>query len=266
MRKNILSLVLIGLVVISCKTVPITGRKQLSLLPESEMIAMSDTAYTSFLKENNVLPNSDPRAKQVKDVGLRIADAVERYLNENGYKKMVNEFDWQFHTVLDPTVNAWCMPGGRVVFYTGILPICQDDAGIAVVMGHEIAHAVARHGNERMSEAIGLQAAGMTLGVLISEKPQLTQELLMQSYGVAAGLGTLAFSRKHESEADKLGLVFMAMAGYDPREAPKFWQRMSAQGGAKPPEFLSTHPSDQTRIDDLNAYMDEALKYYKPGR
>lgn len=261
--KRFWTLALVALVFWGCKTVPVTGRKQLNLVSQSELISMTDTAYTSFLNQHEVLPNSDPRAQQVKNVGLKIADAVETYLRDNGYKDMVDEFEWEFHTVKDETVNAWCMAGGRVVFYTGILPICQDENGIAVVMGHEVAHAVARHGNERMSEAMGLQAAGMTLSVLISEKPQLTQELLMQSYGVAAGLGSLAFSRKHESEADKLGLVFMAMAGYDPREAPEFWKRMAAQGGAAPPEFLSTHPSHETRVEDLNAYMDEALKYYK---
>lgn len=264
MRNRILGFILLGLFFIGCQTVPLTGRKQLNLLPESELIDMTDTSYTEFLRQNDVLPASHPDARRVREVGTKISKAVEQYLSENGHKKRLQEFDWQFNTVNNDLVNAWCMPGGRVVFYTGILPICQDDNGLAVVMGHEIAHAVARHGNERMSEAMGIEAAGATLGVLISEKPDLTRELLMRSYGIAAGLGTLAFSRKHESEADKLGLVFMAMAGYDPREAPKFWSRMSAQGGAKPPEFLSTHPSDETRISDLNAYMDEALKYYKP--
>ena len=200
----------------------------------------------------------------MKKVGLKISAAVEKYLNDHGYKKMIDNFAWEFHTVDDPTVNAWCMPGGRVVFYTGILPICEDEAGIAVVMGHEVAHAVAKHGNERMSQAMGIQAAGMTLGALTQSQPQLTQDLLLQSYGIGSQLGSLAFSRSHETEADKLGLVFMAMAGYDPNEAPGFWTRMSQLGGQKPPEFLSTHPADDTRVSDLQDFMPEALKFYNP--
>ncbi len=261
--KKFLSLALLTTVLfVSCSKVPITGRKQLNLLPESQMIAMSATAYSDFLSENPPLPASNAKAQQVERVGLKISKAVESYLNSNGYSDIAKEFKWQFNTVQDPTVNAWCMPGGRVVFYTGILPICQDDAGIAVVMGHEVAHAVAHHGNERMSQQMGIQAAGMTLDILLQEKPQLTRELLLQSYGIGTGLGSLAFSRSHESEADKLGLVFMAMAGYDPREAPQFWTRMAAQGGQAPPEWLSTHPANETRINDLNNYMPEALKYY----
>ena len=264
MKKALALAIVTSLMFVACSKVPITGRKQLNLVPESEMIAMSATAYSDFLSENPALPASNPQSQQVERVGLRISKAVETYLNENGYEDIAKQFKWQFHTVQDPTVNAWCMPGGRVVFYTGILPICQDDAGIAVVMGHEVAHAVAHHGNERMSQQIGIQAAGMTLDVLTQQEPQLTRELLMQSYGIGTGLGSLAFSRKHESEADKLGLVFMAMAGYDPREAPQFWTRMSQNsGGGAPPEWLSTHPADERRIKDLNNYMPKALKYYK---
>ncbi len=264
--KKALSLALLTAVLfVACSKVPITGRKQLNLLPESQMISMSATAYSDFLSENPPLPASNPDAQRVSKVGLKISQAVNTYLNDNGYSDIADKFKWEFHTVQDPTVNAWCMPGGRVVFYTGILPICQDEAGIAVVMGHEVAHAVAKHGNERMSQQMGIQAAGMTLDVLLQQEPQLTRDLLLQSYGIGTGLGSLAFSRKHESEADKLGLVFMAMAGYDPREAPDFWTRMSQQGGGgAPPELLSTHPSDETRIEDLNKYMPKALKYYKP--
>ena len=264
--NRIFSLALLTAVLfVACSKVPITGRKQLNLLPESQMVAMSATAYSDFLAENPPLPASNPDAKRVEKVGLKISQAVDSYLKNNGHADIAENFKWEFHTVQDPTINAWCMPGGRVVFYTGILPICQDEAGIAVVMGHEVAHAVAKHGNERMSQQMGIQAAGMTLDVLLQEEPQLTRELLLQSYGIGTGLGSLAFSRKHESEADKLGLVFMAMAGYDPREAPDFWTRMSQQGsGEAPPELLSTHPADETRIKDLNEYMPKALKYYKP--
>ncbi len=247
-----------------CSKVPLTGRRQVNILPESEMSAMSATAYSEFLNENTPLPATDPKAKLVEKVGLRISGAVEQYMKDNGLSKNLKSFDWTFHTVDDPTVNAWCMPGGRVVFYTGILPICEDEAGIAVVMGHEVAHAVARHGNERMSQGMLIQGAGMTLDVFTAEQPETSRALLLQSFGIGSTLGSLAFSRSHETEADKMGLVFMAMAGYDPNEAPEFWKRMSAGGGGQPPEFLSTHPSDDRRIADLHAYMPEAMKYYKP--
>ncbi len=247
-----------------CSKVPITGRRQMNLVPESEMSAMSATAYQDFLAQNDPLPASDVRAKQVAKVGARISKAVEQYMNDNGMSKNIESFDWSFNTVEDAAVNAWCMPGGRVVFYTGILPICEDETGIAVVMGHEVAHAVAKHGNERMSQGLLVQGAGMTLNALTNQQPELSKALLMQSFGLGSSLGTLAFSRSHETEADKMGLVFMAMAGYDPREAPKFWVRMASGGGGSQPEFLSTHPKDDRRVDDLEAYMPEALKYYNP--
>jgi predicted Zn-dependent protease len=250
---------------ISCARVPITGRKQVNLLPESQMIAMALQSYNDFLNTNNVLPDSDPDAQMVNRVGQKIATAVQTYMHDNHMSNRIQGFSWQFNTVNDPTVNAWCMPGGKIVFYTGILPICQDEAGLAVVMGHEIAHAIARHGNERMSQQLIIQAGGVTLATLLNEKPQTAQDLFLMSYGVGSTLGSLAFSRQHESEADKMGLVFMAMAGYDPREAPGFWERMAAQsGGAQPPEFISTHPNHDTRIQDLNAFMPEALQYYNP--
>ncbi|MDG1261703.1 MAG: M48 family metallopeptidase [Flavobacteriales bacterium] len=252
-------------VVIGCSRIPISGRRQVNLLPESQMIGMSQQAYTDFLTASTPVTSSDRDAQMVKEVGEKIAVAVEQYLAENGQSKRVEGFDWEFQLVDDPTVNAWCMPGGKVVFYTGILPICQDEKGLAVVMGHEIAHAVARHGNERMSQQLLIQAGGVTLAALISEKPQAAQNLFLTSYGVGSQLGSLSFSRQHESESDKLGLVFMAMAGYNPAEAPLFWERMAANGGAQPPEFLSTHPNHDTRINDLNEFMPEALKYYTPG-
>lgn len=258
-------LLLVGLLAADCAKVPVTGRRQMNLLPESQIGEMSATAYSDFLNEKPPLPDSDPRARQVRTVGEKIAAATERYLQEHSGGKKPQQFDWTFNTVEDPTVNAWCMPGGRVVFYTGILPITGDADGLAVVMGHEIAHAVARHGNERMSQGVAIQGAGAALDVLTSEQPELTRALLLQSYGIGSTLGSLSFSRLHESEADRMGLIFMAMAGYDPREAPKFWERMSeASGGAKPPEFLSTHPSDERRAADLEAFMPEALEYYNP--
>jgi predicted Zn-dependent protease len=247
-----------------CAKVPITGRSQMNLVGESELMAMADTQYTVFLGTNPPLPDSDPRVRQVRGIGRKLADAATTFLNDNGAGKRVEGFTWEYNVVNDDAVNAWCMPGGKVVVYTGILPVTLNDAGLAVVMGHEIAHAIARHGNERMSQAIALQGAGMTLEVLTAQNPGLTRDIFLQSVGIGSQLGMLAYSRKHETEADKMGLVFMALAGYDPREAPKFWQRMSQGGGQAPPELLSTHPSDETRMRDLEAYMPEALKYYKP--
>ncbi len=200
----------------------------------------------------------------VKNVGNNIANSVEQYLKENGFEDQVKEFSWEFNLVKNEQVNAWCMPGGKVVFYKGIMPICEDKNGVAVVMGHEIAHAVARHGNERMSQMLATQMGGMALSAALSEKSEKTQQLFMAAYGMGAQVGfMLPYSRLHESEADKMGLVFMGMAGYDPHEAVDFWQRMDQQSGKSPPEFLSTHPANKTRIEDLKAYMPKAMEYYK---
>jgi predicted Zn-dependent protease len=247
----------------SCATVPITGRKQLNVFPESQMVEMSVVQYSSFLSENTPLPPSNPQAQMVSRVGENISVAVEKYLKENGHAKILDDFQWEFNTVENPSINAWCMPGGKVVFYTGILPVCADESGVAVVMGHEVAHAVARHGNERMSQQMGVQAAGMTLDAYLQTNPTQANDLFMQSFGFGAGVGMLAFSRSHETEADKMGLVFMAMAGYDPHRAPEFWKEMAKMGGEKPPELLSTHPSDDRRVADLELFMPEAMKYYK---
>jgi predicted Zn-dependent protease len=255
---------LVLLLAVACAKVPITGRRQLSLVDEGQMMGMALTQYQEFLQATPPLPSSDNRVKMVRRIGDRLASAATKYLEENHAGDRVAGFQWEFNVVDEGTVNAWCMPGGKVVVYTGILPVTQDEASLAVVMGHEIAHAIARHGNERMSQGMAVQGAGMTLEVLTAQNPGYASDLFMQSYGIGSQLGMLAYSRKHESEADKMGLVFMAMAGYDPRVAPTFWERMSAGGGEKPPEFMSTHPSDETRIRDLNAYMPEALKYYTP--
>jgi len=252
------------LMVESCGTVPVTGRSQLNLLPESSMVEMSLTSYDEFLKENKLSDNEAQKAT-VNRVGQRVAAAVETYLRNNGYESYVENFKWEFHLVEDDVPNAWCMPGGKVVFYTGIMPLAQNDAGVAVVMGHEIAHAVARHGNERMSHSMLVQMGGIALSEAIKEKPAETQALFSSAYGLGTQVGvTLPFSRKQEYEADEMGLIFMAMAGYDPRTAISFWKRMSEQGGASgTPEFLSTHPVDSHRIAQLEKLMPEALKYYQ---
>ncbi len=261
--KFFLTGLVFSMLVWSCSTVPITGRKQLNLLAESELMAMSLTEYESFLNQNKLSTNAS-QSQMVTRVGKRIAAAVETFLREHNMSDRVKDFNWEFNLVDDDTPNAWCMPGGKVVVYTGILPITRDETGLAVVMGHEIAHAVARHGNERMSQQMGVQLGQMALSVALEEKSEETKSIFASAYGVGSQVFLmLPYSRTHETEADKMGLVFMAMAGYNPREAVDFWQRMSNLGGEKPPEFLSTHPADETRVNDLKAYMPEALKYYK---
>jgi predicted Zn-dependent protease len=249
-------------VIAGCSKVPVSGRRQMSLLPESQMIGMASTAYGDFLAANPPLPDNAPEAVRVRLIGEKIALRVEEYLKDEKQLKRIEGFEWEFKTVNDPAVNAWCMPGGKVVVYTGILAVAENDAQLATVMGHEIAHAIARHGNERMSKGLLVQAGGATLSAVTSGKPQLAQDLFMQSYGVASGLGMLKYSRKHETEADKMGLIFMAMAGYDPKESVKFWGNMAAIGGDRPPEILSTHPSSESRIVDLEEYMGAAMWYY----
>lgn len=247
----------------SCSSVPISGRSQLNLIPESELVAMSLTSYSDFLKENKVSTNKQ-QTDQVKNVGNSIKKAVESYMSQNGLSSRIAGYQWEFNLVDNAETNAWCMPGGKVVVYTGILPVTKNEAGLAVVMGHEIAHAIARHGNERMSQALLIQTGGLALSAALQEKPQQTQQLFLAAYGIGTEVGiSLPYSRAHETEADKLGLIFMAMAGYNPSEAVEFWKRMQNTGGQKPPEFLSTHPSDQTRIENLQKFLPEAMKYYK---
>jgi predicted Zn-dependent protease len=251
------------LLFIACTTVPISGRKQVKLLPESQLLTMSLSNYNQVKQEVQLLPDSDPRVILVKKVGAKISNSVNTYLTNNGFKSRLDEFQWEFNVAEDNTVNAWCMPGGKVMFYTGILPITENEIGIAVVMGHEIAHAVARHGNERMSQGLLVQAGGLALDVATSQKAELTRNIFMASYGVASQLGTLKYSRMHESEADQMGLIFMAMAGYDPINAVYFWERMAAQSGQNPTELLSTHPSDETRINDIKHHLPKAYEYFK---
>ena len=249
----------------ACSHVPLTGRKQVNLLPESELIGMSLTEYSSFLKTHPPESSSSENAATVKRVGLRIQKAVSDYMAQNNLSSRLDGYKWEFNLVDDSTVNAWCMPGGKVVVYSGLLKVTQNETALAIVMGHEIAHAVARHGNERMSQQLIAQAGGTALNVALQTQSPETQALFNTAYGVGAQVGLLLpYSRLHESEADKLGLIFAAMAGYDPNEAPKFWKRMASVGGAKPPVLLSTHPSDAQRIKDLQAFLPTALKYYKP--
>jgi predicted Zn-dependent protease len=255
----------LSLLIIACSTVPITGRKQLSLIPASEMLATSFQEYGDFLKANKLSSNQQQIA-MVKNVGAKIQRAVEAYFQQKGLSDALKDYKWEFNVVESAEVNAWCMPGGKVVVYTGILPVTKTEAGLAVVMGHEIAHAIAEHGNERMSQGLLAQFGAAALSQALSKEPEKTKSLWMSAYGVGAQFGALLpFSRTQESEADHLGLDFMAMAGYDPHEAVTFWQRMSAaNNGQAPPEFMSTHPSDETRIQNLTNGIPEAMQYYKP--
>lgn len=247
-----------------CASVPITGRKQLLIYPETEMVQMSLTSYQDFLKENK-LSTDVKNARRVKEVGQRIAAAVESYLKSKGLESRIEGFQWEFNLVVGKEVNAWCMPGGKVVFYEGIIPVCGNDAGIAVVMGHEIAHAIASHGNERMSQQMLIEAGNAVAAAALQNKSETTQALLGTALGLGANYGLiLPFSRKHESEADHLGLIFMAIAGYNPNEAVAFWTRMAqASQGKNVPEFMSTHPSDTRRIAQIKEEIPEAMKYYK---
>jgi predicted Zn-dependent protease len=266
LRVRLFVIILVSVSLFSCQKVPITGRKQLKLLPRATMTQMGNESYTTFLKDNPPVNPPTIQSAEVTSVGQRISVAVEKYMLDNGYASRIEGYKWEFNVVQSQEVNAWCMPGGKVVVYTGILPITKDDAGLAVVLGHEIAHAIADHGNERMSQQLAVQLGGLSLAVAMQQKPQQTQDIFNAAYGVGSQLGQLAYSRQHELEADKLGLIFMSMAGFDPNRALSFWQEMAASGGTKPPEILSTHPSDQRRIAQIKSFLPDALKYYKPGQ
>lgn len=263
--KKYIQIALIAIILAGCATVPLTGRKQLSVIPNSQLLPLSYSSYQDVLKESKLSTNQQQVA-QVKNVGRNIQQAVENFMAKNDLSDKLKGYEWEFNLIEENTINAWCMPGGKVAFYTGIMLVCQDDAGVAVVMGHEIAHAIANHGSERMSQGLMQQLGGVALSVAIKDKPEETQALFYTAYGIGTTYGAmLPYSRLHETEADKLGLIFMAMAGYDPREAPKFWERMDAITGSPPmPEWMSTHPSHESRIENLNEFMPEAMKYYDP--
>ena len=264
LNKHVAFIAVIVCLLWACSTVPITGRKQLDIVPSSTMLSTSFQEYDKFLEEHKLSTNQE-QTQMVKRVGTSIQKAVEQYFQQKGLSNQLNGYAWEFNLVESEEVNAWCMPGGKVVVYSGILPITRDEAGLATVMGHEIAHAVAKHGNERMSQAMVTQMGGMALAVALEQNPSQTSQLWMAVYGMGSQMGILLpYSRLQESEADHLGLIFMAMAGYDPNNAVEFWQRMSQmKGGQAPPEFLSTHPSDETRIRKIREFLPEAMKYYQ---
>lgn len=266
MVKKIVFFIAFGIIIYSCAKVPMSGRNQLSLVDNVELFPMAYVEYDKVLKQGKVITNSEDGQMVVK-VGKRIASAVETYMKANGFEKEIQGFQWEFNLLQEAIVNAWCMPGGKVAFYTGIIPVCQDEAGVAVVMGHEVAHAIASHGGERMSNGMLLNGLLGTAQAAMGQNPTLTQNIMLQAFGVGGELGMLSFSRKHELEADQLGLNFMALAGYDPRVAPAFWGRMEKAGsGGAPPEFLSTHPGPKRRINELNKQMPIALKYYEQSK
>ena len=265
-NKSLYLTVLVSLVVVACSTNAITGRKQLSLVSDSEMQATAVSQYQSFLTSNKVVTSSQSKdADMVKRVGSRIAAAVTKYYKKTGQADL-SDYQWEYNLIQSDDVNAWCMPGGKIVVYTGILPVAQNEAALAVVVGHEVAHAVLKHGAERMSQGLVQQLGGVALSVALSNKAVETQNLFMQAYGMGSTvLGVLPHSRNQELEADHYGLIYTALAGYNPREAISLWQRMEQlSGGNKPPEFMSTHPSEQNRIAKLEELMPEALKYYTP--
>jgi predicted Zn-dependent protease len=248
----------------ACAEVPITHRKGLHLVPKTELLSMSLQQYDDVLKKSK-LSTDTQKVEMVRRVGNRIAKTAEAFLTETGQQGKIKNYKWEFNLIEeDKTVNAWVMPGGKAAVYTGILPYTQNETGLAVVLGHEVAHELADHGNERMSQALVANMGGMALSVALSSKPQQTQQLFMTVFGVGANVGfILPYSRLHESEADRIGLTLMARAGYDPREAIPFWERMSKQEGKRPPQFLSTHPAPETRVADIKKYLPEALPYFE---
>ncbi|MFD2697216.1 M48 family metallopeptidase [Mesonia sediminis] len=260
-NKFVILLSFIFLILSGCSQNPFTGKKTLALVPNAQILPMAFQQYDQFLQENQVVENTS-ESRMVKTVGQKIATAAQRWLNANGYQGYLEGYQWEYNLVKDDQVNAWCMPGGKIVVYTGILPITKSEAGLAVVMGHEVAHALANHGQQRMS-ASQLQQLGAVATAVGSQAAGVSEEnaaLLNQAYGIGTQVGLmLPYSRSHETEADKIGLTLMAVAGYDPHEAADLWRRMKAQGGQAPPEILSTHPSNDTRINNLEVWADEAM-------
>ncbi|TDB64624.1 M48 family metallopeptidase [Arundinibacter roseus] len=275
MKKVSIAFLALFLAFTACQRVPLSNRNQLMLVNSSELLPMSFKSYREFLDTSKV-DRSGSDVEMVRRVGRKIQKSVEDYLRETNNSDLIKGFQWEFNLVESKDINAFCMPGGKVVFYSGILPICKDEAGVAVVMGHEVAHAIASHGAERMSQGMlsqGILTAGQVgLGVAMSSKPQQTQQLYNSVYGMVAPAATqvgylLPNSRRQESEADELGLTFIAKAGYDPQNAVGFWQRMAAaSNGQKPPQFLSTHPADNTRIRDIKSHLPKAQKVFQASR
>lgn len=264
--KNLIVAIISAGLLTSCAENAITGRSQLALISDAELSSMAKQEYQAFLSENKVVSSGASKdAEMVKRIGQRLTSAITKYYADKGLSKELEGYAWEYNLVDSKEVNAWCMPGGKIVVYTGLLPVTQNEAALAVVMGHEIAHALAKHGNERMSQTMVAQGLQVVGGVVTSGNSKVAS-IFNNVYGPAAQVGVLLpNSRKQELEADRYGLIFSAMAGYNPQEAIPLWERMAkAGGGQSPPEFLSTHPAETTRIEKLRGLMPEALKYYKP--
>ena len=263
MKKQI-SLIIVSLLMLAgCGSVPVTGRKQVLLVSDQEVLTASLTKYKDYIK---TAPKSASvqQAAMVTRVGKRIAAATEQYLRQNGLAEEVKKFAWEFNLVKVGQINAFCMPGGKIVVYEGLMKLVSSDDELAVVIGHEVAHAVAKHSNERMSQQILAQYGSQILSLSLSQKSAAIQTIANQVYGVGAQYGVvLPFSRKHELEADYMGLIFMRMAGYNPDVAVKFWQKMSSGSTSKVPELMSTHPSDARRISDIQKALPEIKAKYK---
>ena len=261
MKKQILFFLIPALFLLSCSKTAFTGRSQVRLLPIETINSLSFQQYSTYLNENTPM-KTGKEVTMVRRIGEDIRKAVDVYYKANGLESELQGFKWEYNVVDNPTVNAFCMPGGKVVVYTGIIELAQNEDALAVIMGHEIAHALAHHGNERMSQGMIAQLGLASLDYALQEKPAATRNLLMAAAGVGAQVGImLPFSRKHESEADEIGLYLMTMAGYDPSEAAPFWQRMAAKGGEAPPEFLSTHPHPESRSERLKSLAAKAREY-----
>ncbi len=262
MKKIISALCLAALLLTSCGSVPITGRKQLNLVSDAQVLQSSLASYQSFMSSASI-STQKVQSEQVTRVGKRIAAATEAYLNANGMSDQVKNFAWEFNLVKSNEMNAWCMPGGKIVVYEGLMSIVNSDDDLAVVLGHEVAHAVAKHANERMSQQVAASAGAKILGAVMQGQSYNTQVIAQQVYGLGAQYGVMQpFSRSHESEADKMGLVLMTIAGYNPQNAISFWQKMSANSSSSTPEFLSSHPSHETRIANLTKWVPEVKKQY----
>ena len=259
MKKSLFAVsAFIGVLVCACSTNPFTGKKNLNFVSNSEIFPTAFQQYNQFLTENKVVKGT-AAANMVVNVGSKIRSAAEKYLNANGYKGYLEGYQWEYNLVESKDVNAWCMPGGKIVVYTGILPITKDEAGLATVLGHEVAHALANHGAQRMSAETLTQLGAVGVAAATSGKSAQAQQIYQQAYGVTTQVGAiLPFSRGHETEADDIGLTLMSIAGYNPDKAVEFWQRMQAAGGQAPPEFLSTHPSSTSRINNIKSRTSQA--------
>jgi predicted Zn-dependent protease len=250
-----------------CATVPITGRKQLAFIPTSDLAMMAEDSYKQLLQQS-VLSDDVDKINLLRKVGKKISRAAEDFLVEQGLQKDLKYYKWEYNLIEnDDVINAFAMPGGKIAFYTGIFKLFENEDQVAVVMGHEVAHAIAKHGNERMSQQLAVQLGGIALSSALKTEPEATQRIFMSVYGIGSEVGVLLpYSRKHEYEADEIGLIFMVKAGYEPMEAVKFWEKMAALGGAGVPEFLSTHPSGARRVANLKRLVPKARNYQPPAK